>query len=545
MHYRTPFDDGTRGAGFAVRCDIAGVVLQILVQEGEPALSMRAGRSLLDAVDLDSRLKMENFLFEARRGQPAVGWEMGLTCSVHVRSMVFAGVSAGGVLVVAAAATAIRLAGILDQLRTEGSFPETGSIRLFSEAAALVRLRAEDDGGLFDELSRLNNDLSNLQRELAKSNRALGRQKEWLWDILSSLEEAVVATGTDGMVTFMNRAAVLLTGRDLAGDSPVALKDLLLFTEAPFAERAAVSLESVWAEGRTVPVRGYLPRNPPREAVPISGVANPLLDQSGTRIGALVLLRDMTEALRIQQVLVDTERLGVAAEMAAGIAHTVNNVLFIISGNAEALQPHIPPERIRPLENIRAGVQRIADLTTRLLAFTNGGAEHASTVDLNAVVRAAVAQQGLKPAEVLIRLDLADEPVMVLGSADKLSAAVNIILSNALEAIHGPGLIAVSTGRESGRGADSADHAVLRITDDGEGMTPDVQRRLFTPFASTKFLGRGLGLATARATLAAHGGHVVITSAPGTGTTVTILLPSHPGPDAGKSARPRRQNGHW
>ena len=99
------------------------------------------------------------------------------------------------------------------------------------------------------------------------------------------------------------------------------------------------------------------------------------------------------------------------------------------------------------------------------------------------------------------------------------AAAVRSILSNAREAILGPGSISVSTAAEDTR-------AVLRIADSGEGMAPELQRRIFMPFVTTKFLGRGLGLASAHATVAAHGGTLDVQSAPSRGTTVTISLPA-------------------
>ena len=396
---------------------------------------------------------------------------------------------------------------------------------MLEQAARMARARAEEDGGLFDELSRLNNEFANLQRELAKSHQALEQQSQWLWNVLASLEVAVVATGPDGTVSFINRAAAVLTGRELLPAAPAALKDLLRLADGPRPGGALFSLDAAWKEGSTILVEGYLLREPPKDPVPVSGLASPLLDQDGMRIGALVLLRDTTSALRLQQLLVETERLGVAAEMAAGMAHTLNNVLFVISGNAEALVPHVPPERVRQLENIRAGVKRAAELTTRLMAFTEPADRSASPVDLNEVVRSAVARQGALPPEVRVRLDLSGAPITVRGAAEKLEDTVAIVLDNAREAIRGPGLIRIATGRESTGGAVPGDLAVLRITDDGEGMSPEMQRRLFTPFASSKFLGRGLGLATARATLAAHGGHMEIRSAPGQGTTVTMTLP--------------------
>ena len=517
---------GPRGVGFVVRCDIAGEVQELLLQDNLTVGFVLPGRSLLDSVDRDSRQKMKNFIAAAHSRQPTVGWEMNLQYSGNLRPLLFAAVHVAGGLVVAAATNAILLAGLIDQLKTTGNVPEDRSAPLFEEASRLIRARAEEEGGLFDELTRLNNELAGLQRELVKSNLALDHQREWLWDILASLDDAVVATGTDGTVTFINKAAALLTGREPGVAAAAALGAFLHLAEGPEVGAAQISLNPVLEDGRTIVLEGYLVTEPPRDPLPVSVVVNPLLDRLGTRIGALVLLRDMTSALQTQQLMVETERLGVAAEMAAGMAHTVNNALFIISGNAEALALHVPPEQMRQLENIRAGVRRVAEFTMRLMAFTDVGDENAPAVDLNEVVRTVVAQQHSFSSDVRFHLDLADGLVMVRGDAGKLGRALDIVLSNAREAIHAHGRVDVSTWSETPAGAEARERTILRITDDGEGMTPEVQRRLFIPFATTKFLGRGLGLATARATLAAYGGHIEIQTAPGKGTTVTITLPS-------------------
>jgi two-component system sensor histidine kinase AtoS len=506
------------GTGFAVLCDPAGLVKAMLVQDGEPCSAVAVGRSLRDSVDEDSRLKLDRFLAAAQRATPALGWEMNLPYSAGLRALLFAAVREGSGLIVAAATGAHRLARLIDTLATTEAFAEGEASRALSRAVMEIRARAETDAGLFDGLSRLNNELAGLHRELAKSHTALERQREWLWTILASLDDAVIATGPDGKVIFMNRAAAILTGQELRSDGTVALEDFLHLVSEPVADSRPISLRTAWAEGGKVAIEGYFVPPSPRVPLPVSGMARPLLDQEGSPIGALVLLRDMTAAVRIQQVIVESERLGVAAGMAAGIAHTVNNVLQIISSNAEVLAPGIPPERRQQVENIRAGVNRISDLTGSLLILTDAGAGEAISMDLNEIVKHAVAQGGPFPPGVQVRVDLSPTLVRVSGVRARLHAALLGILANAREAIHSVGHITVSTVADG-------ESAVVRIRDDGEGMTLEVQKRLFTPFVTTKLLGRGLGLATARATIVAHGGYLEIESAPGGGTTVTLTLP--------------------
>ena len=205
----------------------------------------------------------------------------------------------------------------------------------------------------------------------ARSNAALTRQREWLWNILAGLDDAVFATGTDGMVSFMNRAATLMSGREPPGGEAVPLDELLRIVQGPEPNSKPIFLRPAWAERRIIIIEGHLLQKAPRALLPVAGVASPLLDQTGLLMGALVILRDMTSAVHVQQLVMESERLSVASEMAVGIAHTVNNALLVISGNAQALEAHVPLGRRRQLDNIRAGVRRISDLTGRLLGFTD------------------------------------------------------------------------------------------------------------------------------------------------------------------------------
>jgi hypothetical protein len=114
------------GAGFAVRCDPAGVVQALLLQDGEPCGSVRVGGSLQDSVDPDSRSKLERFLAEGQGAAPAIGWELNLPYSAGLRALLFAAVRARGGLIVAAA-TGLGLAAARATLAAHGGHMEIES----------------------------------------------------------------------------------------------------------------------------------------------------------------------------------------------------------------------------------------------------------------------------------------------------------------------------------------------------------------------------------------------------------------------------------
>jgi CheY-like chemotaxis protein len=124
-----------------------------------------------------------------------------------------------------------------------------------------------------------------------------------------------------------------------------------------------------------------------------------------------------------------------------------------------------------------------------------------------------------------VRLELAfpDELPLVAADAGQMRQVVLNLVTNAAEALGGkPGTVRVAAGVR-GEGPDR--RVRLEIADDGCGMTPEVQARMFEPFFSTKFTGRGLGLAAVHGIVAAHGGTLEVESAPGAGTRVRVLLP--------------------
>ena len=179
-----------RFAGFAVRCDLAGVVQKLLLQDGEPCGSVLVGRSLKDSVDPDSRRKLEIFLGAGQGPQPAVGWEMSLPYSGGLRSLVFAAVREGDGLIVAASTGAIRLVHILDELSRTGCFAEAESARSLDQAVRALRTRAETEEGLFNELTLLYNELSVLQRELASKNAEVEKLNAFKSQFLAHLLQA-------------------------------------------------------------------------------------------------------------------------------------------------------------------------------------------------------------------------------------------------------------------------------------------------------------------------------------------------------------------
>lgn len=242
------------------------------------------------------------------------------------------------------------------------------------------------------------------------------------------------------------------------------------------------------------------------------------------------------------------KRSEIIAQLTGSIAHDFNNLLMVIGGSAQLLKLRIRGDLgLMPLvEKISVTVTNAAKLTGQLSAFSQTQRLQATPVHVDAVMRAALAEQGPATPAVRIVVELAAGPCQVLSESAQLQLAFGHLIRNGLEAIGEHGTLHVSTSRRST--GDGAHHAIVRIVDDGSGMTPEQRDRATEPFFTTKRGNHhGLGLAQAASVVQQASGVLHITSATAHGTTIELVLPcSDTKLDSGRSglrpAAPARSN---
>ena len=265
--------------------------------------------------------------------------------------------------------------------------------------------------------------------------------------------------------------------------------------------------------------------------------------------------RAQQERARIQEKMLQAQKLESLGVLAGGIAHDFNNLLTAILGNATvALAPAAAGAcRAREsLDEILVATQRAADLTRQMLAYSGKGRFEMRPLDL----RAAGARDrpscwpARSPKKVKLRARGAFVPARPCeADASQMQQVVMNLIINAAEAIGdgdgGDGLASDEPGRRgraaatwpAASGCPRADYVCFsRSRDTGCGMDETTRARIFDPFFTTKFTGRGLGLAAVLGIVRGHGGAMRIESAPGHGTTFDVLLPA-----AGAQARSRRR----
>jgi CheY-like chemotaxis protein len=230
-------------------------------------------------------------------------------------------------------------------------------------------------------------------------------------------------------------------------------------------------------------------------------------------------------------------RLEATATLAGGIAHQFNNLMFAVMGNAELLQFEFAGRAdVRDgLDRIVKSAQRASELAQQLLAFARGGKYQPVVMDLNDTIQEALwSKQQAFPARIGVERDVEPELWRIEADPAQMAQMVVNLCANAVEAIDGTGRVVITTRnldiKSSFAGAPPdlkpGRYVCFSVEDTGSGMGPDVQARIFEPFFSTKFLGRGLGLAAVYGIVKNHGGHLSVFSQENQGTSFKIYLPA-------------------
>jgi two-component system cell cycle sensor histidine kinase/response regulator CckA len=255
------------------------------------------------------------------------------------------------------------------------------------------------------------------------------------------------------------------------------------------------------------------------------------------RRAALVLAHDVTERLRLEERLSQSEKLEAIGRLAGGVAHDFNNLLTVISGYTEILLGRAETTGREQLGEIAHAAEQAAALTRQLLAFSRRQVLHPVVLDLNQIVG------GMEPMvrriigdDVNVGVRLGAALPAVEADQAQLERVILNLAANARDAMPQGGRLTIETAAVeldedyvASRGEGTAGpNVLLAVSDTGVGMSEDVQRHLFEPFFTTKEpgAGTGLGLATVFGVVKQSGGSIYVYSEVGRGTTFKIYLPA-------------------
>ncbi len=378
--------------------------------------------------------------------------------------------------------------------------------------------------------------------DLTAAERALRRSRELLADSqrighVGSFELELPGS----QVTLTDEAYRILglpQGAEGTPPRPLTIEDLWDRIVDGDREQARLSLRQI-IEGHGPAETRYRVRRPDGELRTILRRARV---ETNPRTGdrrLIGIIQDVTEQAELEQRIARAEKLESLSVLAGGVAHDFNNLLTGILGHVELalFDAGDDPQLRAALASIRQSATRAAELAHQMLAYSGRAHVSVEPVDLNALLQDTVelARAGI-PKGVTVTLALSrDLPVATVDPTQIRQVLLNLLV-NAAEATGGRGgtVVVRSEAVRVDRGEEQAPDGTplppgryvrLVVEDSGHGMDEATRRRVFEPFFSTKFPGRGLGMAAVQGIVRGHAGTIHIDSRPGEGTTVCVLLP--------------------
>lgn len=364
----------------------------------------------------------------------------------------------------------------------------------------------------------------------------LRRKAEQLRLLLEHAPTPVLVTDPVGRIQSTNVACVALLGYEAERLLQMRVSDLV---ESQDREQVLRDFEYVRGvadtrqrevkfrhqDGHSVPVLLYSGCGRDQDGRPILYVAE-LLDRSA-------LQQATREADRLRDRLAHAARLGMLGEMVSGIAHEVNQPLAAISNYASACRRMLnagqttPGELLEVLEKIGRQAERAGQVIRGLRAMVRPRDTERSVLDLNPLIEevASLIEFDLRDSAQQLVLELGPQLPRVLGDSVQVQQVLMNLIRNAAEAMRelGPGkLIRVRTAPGPAQTVD------IIVTDQGPGLSAEVEARLFDPFLTTKSQGMGLGLSICKSIVQAHGGELSYQRAVGGGAEFRVRLPVIP-----------------
>jgi PAS domain S-box-containing protein len=385
----------------------------------------------------------------------------------------------------------------------DGEYLSSDDVELVSAIAGYVAVGIEN---------------ARLYHSLEEKAGEVERLKDFSENIVASLSVGVLTAGLDDKIESWNPQIGEMLERPAADAIGRSLTDVL--PPELSADIASQGLES--------PVTGvyrYRLALPSKRALVANVSVAPLQGKSGERIGRLILIDDITQRARMEDQMLQTEKLTSLGLLAAGVAHEVNTPLAVISNYIQMLAKQIPAEDSKQLtiDKIVRQTFRASEIVNNLLNFSRTGGAEFREVDLNALLDETLllVQHPMKTAKVTTLRNYGVGLPPVVGSPNRLQQVFLNFFLNARDAMPNGGMLEVRTAAPNGS-------VEVEITDTGMGIPAENLHRIFDPFFTTKSSGRGtgLGLSVSYGIIKEHAGKIDVRSTPGKGTSFRLEFPA-------------------
>ncbi len=352
----------------------------------------------------------------------------------------------------------------------------------------------------------------------------LGRQMRDAREIFSALKDNVdqiMANLQDGLMLFTRESNVVLVSASVERFLGRPRRELL--------GRTAKQIFSADSELGSLVLDAFRLRHPfeLREIESANGrraqVSLDFIQERGTQIGALLTMRDTESARRIEDEIETSRRLSASGRLTRGVAHEVKNPINAIVLHLQLLQnklKEIDPETRRHMDIIDSEIHRLDRVVQVLVDFTRPRDLHTEAIDFRRLLEevAVLAAPDAEQHRVTVEREFSADLLTVKVDADFMKQAVLNVILNGVQAMPQGGVLTLSARRED-------DMVVAAIRDEGTGIAPEVQEKMFELYFTTKKSGSGIGLAQTYQIMQWHYGSVEFESLAGRGTVFTLRLP--------------------
>ena len=375
------------------------------------------------------------------------------------------------------------------------------------------------------------------EQRLTVTEEALRAERERMAITLASIVEGVLTTDKKGRITYMNSMAEELTGWKKQEATGRPIEEVVRFLDDGINQNGDHPVIHVLRTGIALHPLHHTPVcDRMLKERPVVYSVSPLRRADGNLLGTVVIIRDMTERIKLDQELLKASKLDSLGCLAGGIAHDFNNLLTAILGNLSMIQTRMnPKDPLFPfVSEAESASLRAKFLTLQLLTFAKGGSPLKKPLALQQMVFES-ASFALSGSSTRCHCDIPDDLWLINADEGQIKQVIHNLAINAQQAMPTGGTLIIQgenvivSEEDAARKTLSAPGQYVKLTlqDGGHGIPPSALHKIFDPYFTTKPTSCGLGLSTAYSVIKNHHGILTASSVPGQGSTFTIYLPAH------------------